>query len=202
MHIALVSGSHRKASQSQRIAEYLAARIGKLNTTTTTDIISLSENPLPLWDESMWQGESALKKVWEPYKSRLEKADGLVIISPEWSGMVPAGLKNFFLYASAREIGHKPAMITAVSSGLGGSYPVDELRISSYKNSRLCYIPDQLIVRNAESIFVGDSPASKDDEYLRERADYTLKILFAYGEALKSVRSSGVTFDKRFLFGM
>ena len=202
MHIVLINGSHRQNSQSQRIAAYLAARLAHLDAAITTDLVSLAGNPLPLWDDSMWQAGSALQSVWAPYAQRLNAADGFVVVSPEWHGMVPAGLKNFFLYCSAKDIGHKPAMIASVSSSRGGTYPIDELRISSYKNSRLCYIPDHLIVRDAETMFVGDTPTNPDDEYLRGRADYTLRILMEYAKALRAVRASGVTFDKKYPFGM
>ena len=201
MHIVLVSGSHRQNSQSLRISNYLAGRLKSLND-VTTDIIELKGNPLPLWDESMWQAGSDLQKQWTPYSERLKAADGFVIVSPEWSGMVPPGLKNFFLYCGKAEIGHKPALITTVSAGMGGSYPVEELRISSYKNTMLCYIPEHLIVRTAEHIFAGDTPAGKDDEYMRGRADYALKILVEYTKALKPVRDSGLTVDKRYANGM
>jgi len=46
------------------------------------------------------------------------------------------------------ELGHKPALIVAVSSGDGGAYPVSELRMSSYKNNRLCYIPEQVALKS------------------------------------------------------
>ncbi len=47
---------------------------------------------------------SGLQKIWEPYAKRLQAADGFVVVSPEWHGMVPAGLKNFFLYCSPKEV--------------------------------------------------------------------------------------------------
>jgi NAD(P)H-dependent FMN reductase len=202
MKIAIISGSHRQNSESARVAKYLAARIANLHKGTTTDIIELTGNPLPLWDESMWQAGSDLQKLWQPYADRLKAADGLVVISPEWSGMVPAGLKNFFLYCSAAEVGHKPAMITSVSAGMGGAYPVNELRTSSYKNTKICYIPEHLIVRHVKNIFAGDTPSNDDDKYMRERADYAINELMHYTTALKSVRESGVFFDKKFPFGM
>ncbi|NTU76949.1 MAG: NAD(P)H-dependent oxidoreductase, partial [Alphaproteobacteria bacterium] len=142
MRLVLLSGSHRPSSQSARVAKYLESRLPLLESGVRADIIDLAGNPLPLWDEGMWQKDSDRQKQWAPYAERLSKADGLAVISPEWSGMVPAGLKNFFLYCSDREIGHKPGLIVTVSATRGGSYPVDELRISSYKNTRLCYIPD------------------------------------------------------------
>jgi NAD(P)H-dependent FMN reductase len=202
MHIVLISGSHRQNSQSRRITQHLMTRVAALDAGITSDIIDLTGNPLPLWDDVFWKPGSDLQKQWEPYRKRLAAADGLVVVSPEWSGMCPSGLKNFFLYCSAKEVGHKPAMIVGVSSSMGGTYPVNELRTSSYKNARICYIPDHLIIHNAESIFIGKTPTSKDDKYLRERADYALRILVEYMKALKSVRDSGVTFDKKYAFGM
>ncbi len=204
MHLVLISGSHRQNSQSGRIAKYLASRIPAIASGSTTDIIDLSGNPLPLWDDedNTRRTASTLQPQWEPYAKRLQAGDGFVVISPEWHGMVPAGLKNFFIYCSPKEVGHKPALITAVSAGRGGAYPVQELRISSYKNSMICYIPEHLIVRDAAKMFVGDTPTEKDDEYIRGRADYALRILVEYAKALKSVRDSGTTVDKKYPSGM
>jgi len=204
MHIAIISGSHRKGSQSARIAHYLAVRLLIVEPTASADVIELTGNPLPLWDDENNSRTTSpeLQKIWDPYATRLQAADGLIVVSPEWHGMVPAGLKNFFVYWSPKEVGHKPALITTVSASINGAYPVNELRTSGYKNSRLCYIPEQLIIRNAATIFNGDTPSGKDDEYLRGRADFALKILVEYTKALKPVRESGITFDKRYASGM
>lgn len=202
MHYALISGSHRQNSQSARVAAYLEARLKQLDSGCSTDIINLAGNPLPLWDESAWQPGSDLQNQWQPYSERLKKADGLVVIAPEWAGMVPAGLKNFFIFASATEVGHKPALITTVSAARGGSYPVEELRISSYKNNKIAYLPEHLIVQYVEKKFASETPVDDDDKYLRGRADFAVRNLVAYTAALKPVRESGVLFDKNYPFGM
>jgi len=202
MHIAIVSGSHRKDSQSERVAKYLAARLEVLGAGVTSDVISLAGNPLPLWDESAMQADSAISKMWWPYSERLKGADGLIFMAPEWHGMVPPGLKNFLLFCTAAEVGHKPALIVGVSSSKGGSYPVNEMRTSGYKNTRICYIPDHLIVQDVNNRFVGEAPAGADDGYMRERADFTLKILLEYTKALKGMRETAVLGDKKFAFGM
>ncbi len=204
MHIVLIDGSHRQGSQSLKIAKYLSAQLPKLDASVTTDIIDLTGNPLPLWDDenNSRSTSNALKPLWEPYAKRLQAADGFVVVSPEWNGMVPAGLKNFFLYVSPKDVGHKPGLIVGVSAGRGGAYPVHELRTSSYKNSMLCYIPEHLIVRDATKMFNGDVPADKDDEYIRGRADFALRILLEYTKALGAVRVSGVIFDKKYASGM
>ncbi|MCP4283283.1 MAG: hypothetical protein GY792_02350, partial [Gammaproteobacteria bacterium] len=90
------------------------------------------------------------------------------------------------------ELGHKPAYIIGVSSTTGGAYPVTELRISSYKNNRLCYIPEHLIVRDCEKVF-NKYPEENDpgsDPYYKSRLNWGLGILIGYGKALKAMRES------------
>ncbi|MBI1274279.1 MAG: NADPH-dependent oxidoreductase [Alphaproteobacteria bacterium] len=195
MQIAIVSGSHRPNGQSGRIARWLQGKLGAIGATGA--VIDLAGNPLPLWDESVGDAGSALAAQWAPYAETLRASDGFVIVSPEWHGMAPAGLKNFFLYCKPQDVGHKPALIVGVSASRGGAYPVSELRESSYKNSRILYIPEHLIVRDAAKMLVGDEPAGSDDAYLRERAVYTLKLLLSYAAALKPVRASdGIDYRK------
>ena len=202
MHITIISGSHRPNSQSSRVANYLASRLPALASATTTDVINLAGNPLPLWDESAWQAGSPLQQLWQAYATRMRAADGLIVISPEWAGMVPPGLKNFLLFCSADDVAHKPALIVTVSASRGGAYPVNELRTSGYKNNKILYLPEHLIVREAATVFSDAVPAHKEDTYLRERADFCLNILLAYSTACERIRQSGVTVDKKFPFGM
>jgi hypothetical protein len=89
-----------------------------------------------------------------------------------------------------------------VSSGIGGSYPVSELRTSSYKNNRLVYIPEHVIVRNVEEMLHGDVAGNEQDESVRARLSYATSVLLQYAEALKSVRASAVIDYKSFPYGM
>jgi NAD(P)H-dependent FMN reductase len=164
----------------------------------------LSGNPLPLWDQGVWEGEAKWKALLTPIKQELASSDAFVVIAPEWHGQVPAGLKNFFLLFGKNELGHKPAMIVSVSSGDGGSYPVAELRMSSYKNSRICYIPEHIILRKVQKV-LNDNPADNDersDNYYRERIQWSLNILKQYAIGLKQVRQSGATATDKFNNGM
>lgn len=101
------------------------------------------------------------------------------------------------------ELSHKPALIVGVSSGDGGAYPVAELRMSSYKNNKLCYMPEHLIIRHVESVLNDNADNNSEaDAYFRERIDWTLTQLKAYAIALKQVRDSGVTQTDKFANGM
>jgi NAD(P)H-dependent FMN reductase len=200
MNIVIVSGSHRKNSQSDKVANYCARAIIDRGGSASASVISLSNNPLPLWSEEKWQAGSELQVLWEPYKIALEHADGLVVVSPEWAGMVPPGLKNFFMFCDGGEVAHKPALLVGVSASRGGSYPIAELRMSSYKNNFLCYIPDHVIVRDVNEALNGS--ASEGGEYIGERLVYSLNMLLVYAKALRTVRESGLVDRNKYPYGM
>lgn len=204
MKISIISGSHRDEAQSLKVARFVEQTLIDKTDCDETWLFSLSSNPLPLWDESIWDGDESWKARLAPISEELASSDGFVVISPEWHGQVPAGLKNFFLMWGKGELAHKPAMIVGVSSGDGGAYPVAELRMSSYKNNRICYIPEHVIVRNVESVLnqnPDDNNASAD-EYFRSRFEWSLNILTAYAKALKPLRDSGVAATDVFRNGM
>jgi NAD(P)H-dependent FMN reductase len=204
MKIAIISGSHRKNSQSAKVARFIQKTLQDQQFCDETWLYSLADNPLPLWDESIWEGDPTWQERMTPIHTQLKESDALVVVAPEWHGQVPAGLKNFFLLCGKQQVGHKPALITTVSSGDGGAYPVAELRMSSYKNNRLCYIPEQIIVRHVESVLNDDPAQNKPDadSYFRERIHYALGILVEYAKALRQVRDSGVTDTDKFPNGM
>jgi len=203
MKISIICGSHRENSQSYKVAKVIQKTL-ESSICDETWLFNLAGNPLPLWDQGVWDGEQKWQDVLTPIKQQLASSDAFVIISPEWHGQVPAGLKNFFLLFSKNELGHKPAQIVTVSSADGGSYPVAELRMSSYKNNRICYVPDHLILRNVEKI-LNDNPEDNNesaDTYFRERIEWSLNILKEYAVGLKHVRDSGVTATEKFNNGM
>jgi len=204
MKISIVSGSHRKVSQSEKVARYVQRTLEEQGLCDETWLFSLAGNPLPLWDEGIWEGDADWQARLQPLSGQLASSDGFVIISPEWHGQVPAGLKNFFLMWGKGELAHKPALIVTVSSGDGGSYPVAELRMSSYKNNRICYIPEHVIVRNVEGV-LNDNEADNNpdaDQYFRARFVYALGILREYALAMRQVRASGATQPGMFKNGM
>ena len=203
MKITIISGSHRPEGQSHKVAAVIQETLLD-GICDECAIFSLAGNPLPLWDEGVWDGEQKWTVLLDPIRAELASSDAFVVISPEWHGQVPAGLKNFFLLFGKNELGHKPALIVTVSAGDGGAYPVAELRMSSYKNSRLCYIPEQIIVRNVEKVLNKDAADNdaRSDSYYRERISWALNILKSYATALTQVRASGVTETDKFKNGM
>lgn len=203
MKISIISGSHRKPSQSEKVARHIERTLRQEHGVDTW-LYTLADNPLPLWDQSLWENNAGWNERLEPIKQQLTSSDGFVIVSPEWHGQAPAGLKNFFLLFNRFELGHKPAMIVSVSSADGGAYPVAELRMSSYKNNRICYIPEQVIVRNVETVLneKAEDNNQEADDYFRERISWSLGILKAYAQAMRSMRETAQVHHDKFGNGM
>jgi NAD(P)H-dependent FMN reductase len=205
MKIGIISGSHRPPSQSGKIARYIENALLAQNLCDTTWLYDLGGNPLPLWEESIWEGDKQWQGILTPLSEQLKSCDGFVIVSPEWHGMVPAGLKNFFLmWTAGGELAHKPALIVTVSTADGGSFPVAELRMSSYKNSRICYLPEHLIIRYADTVFNSDPTQNKPSaqEYFENRLTYCLEMLREYALAFRQIRASGKTALTTYTSGM
>jgi NAD(P)H-dependent FMN reductase len=205
MKIGIISGSHRQDSESDKVAQYIARRLEGEPWCEQQWHFSLAGNPLPFWDEGIWSGDPQWQARLGPLSEALHSCDGFVVVTPEWHGMVPAGLKNFFLlWTAGGELAHKPALIVSVSASQNGAYPVAELRMSSYKNNRICYLPEHLIVRKAGRVFNAD-PANNDSELhaaLDARLGYCLGILGAYSSAFRGIRASGKVCMNEFPNGM
>ena len=202
MNFFIVTGSHRPDSESGKIGRYVEHLLDLHYPDVNYALLDLGRTPMPLWDESLWSDSPKGFDDWSPISEKLRQADGLVVVTPEWSGMVPAALKNFFLLCQ-RELVDKPGLIVSVSAGTGGAYPVAELRVSSYKNTHLCYIPEHVIVRQVREVFNDFEKAdSETEQFLTARLLHALGLLKVYAKALMRVRISGARDLERFPFGM
>ena len=177
MNVALISASSRADSQSDRICDFIDERFFD----ASAPKVKLCEQVLPLWD-----GKSFSHPTVKAIRETLRAADAFVLVVPEWNGMAPAAIKNLFLWASHREFAHKPCLLVAISAGSGGAMVIHEMRSSSYKNSRVLYLPEHLILRDVESLWQSEEAGS--DHYLLKRLDYCMDMLCTYARAMPVVR--------------
>lgn len=203
MKIGIIIGSMQAQSNSAKIGRYINKRANELGHETYT--LDLGKTPLPMWGSESDQAGLEWRNRLDTLTTELTACSAFVVISPEYHGMVPAALKNFFLYFDSDVLGHKPAYLIGVSSGAGGAYPISELRMSSTKNNRLCYTPEHCIVRLADEVLNDEDDGSNDntsDTRTRKRLDYGLAVLVEYAKALSAVRHSGVIDSASFRNGM
>jgi len=199
--ITLISGSHRTQSESARVSRYIESRVKSLISADSFRF-ELTNNPLPMWDESIWDDGEVWKTSWLPVADEISSSDALIWVVPEWNGMLPSGVINLLHLCSAKEVSHKPALIVSISSSRNGAYPISQMRMNTGKNNRMLYIPEHIIIRDVKQMLVGDAPANDDDQFIRARIDYCLRLLEQYALALRQVRESGVIDHKSFPNGM
>ena len=185
MDCLVVSGSNRKISQSERISKIIQ-KISKEQLSNSSNIFDLYSNNLPLWNE---EGSSPTNKKVESIKKLFSQASSFIFVVPEWHGMVPPHVKNLILLLGTKPLWHKPALIVGVSSSNGGAYPAMELRGSSHKNSHICWIPEQIIIRNVKLW----EPKKNDEIY--ERLISYLKVLDTYSKKFKDIREELLQID-------
>jgi NAD(P)H-dependent FMN reductase len=196
MNILILSCSHRTNSNSKKVAHFLK---DKFPSSTQTQVWDLCDSPLPFWNEKLFGTASSENKTnYETIKVISQKADGLVLITPEWGGMATPACKNYLLLMSQKELFHKPVWIVSVSSGTGGAYPVTELKAAAFKNNFGCPIPDHLIIRHVESFL-----KNSDEKFLKRIQD-SMEIFLCYCESLKKMRNQNAIFSKEDLhpFGL
>lgn len=102
----------------------------------TAEIVDLNEYQFPVFDERLRFQKEPTEKMLD-ISARVKNADGIIIVTPEYNGSIPAALKNVtdLLYD---EWYHKPIAISTVSDGaFGGSQVIIALQFTLWKMKAL-----------------------------------------------------------------
>ena len=203
MRTFILSGSMRPNSQTRKVANFIQHSLSSENLAEESFLLDLGHQPLPLWTKDR-EKDSAFLETWNPIYSELEKADSLVILSPEWNGMATPGVLNFLLLCDNKILAHKPVLLVGVSNSRGGGTVISELRSYGLKNTFYSAIPEHLIIHNVESMMNNFDLklGEKDDIYIKNRTIYAIKLLKEYAQALQLVRDSGVINLESYVNGM
>ena len=187
MKISIIAASHRTDSQSKRISKFIENNLVKLETDLDVYSLDLAGTRLPLWSPDKKNGKGIWGEVWKSISDNLNKSDGFILVVPEYGGMATPAAKNIFLLCGNGEFAHKPGLIVSVSSGNGGAYPIAELRSSSYKNTHIMWIPENIIIRNVEEFNPGDH-GDNIPKWMETRIEYVLNLFIAYASNMKPLR--------------
>ena len=201
MKLLVISGSHRKNSQTAKVAKYIN---DNKNSFKHSKHIDLCELDLPFWDAaSDYKTDSP---VWRNVAEQINEADALILMTPEWAGTASPLIKNLLLMSDLADTAHKPVMLVGTSSGISGAYPVAELRMNALKNTKLIPVPDYLIVRYIDQVLNSEEAIDEHDTNLRERISYCLEMLNSYAQAMLPVRAQFTAQNQqlknRYAYGM
>lgn len=183
-HIAIISSSIRTGRNSHRVAlffkDFLTAR-----QLATVDLIDLEAYQFPLFEERIWNLPQPSEALLE-YQSRVVKADGIIIVTPEYNGGYPASLKNAIdvLYKEWRR---KPIAISTASDGIfGGSQVITSLQFSLWK-ARAWTVPAMFPNPKVQEAY-DENGVPKDKEAVEKRATAFIDELLWCIEAGKRMK--------------
>jgi len=191
VHFAGISGSLRKASYNTALLRTIRDEL--LPGDTTMELFSLQD--IPLYNADFDTPEALNRPVEvQLLRKALEKADGLVIVSPEYNYGIPGLLKNAIDWASRGEdspLLHKPVAVMGVTPGMWGTVRMQLAfhPIFQYLNMKPVYKPEVLVAQaktkfDAEGKFkdaaarklIGQQLQALKELVLQERAGKELSV--------------------------
>src|SRR5258708_3524334 len=180
--IPIVLGSTRIGRQSCKVARFI------LSTMTgdprfNTELLDLSDYDFPIMEQRLSEMKIVPPSL-QSFSDKLELADGLLIVSPEYKGGVPGVLKNALDYLKPGILRRTPVGVCTVSSGgFGGMNCLMQLRLTILALGGLP-IPDALPVSKVQELF-DDKGQTTDGSWLVQLEHLIDELLF-YAKALAS----------------
>ena len=171
MNILIISGSVRTGRRSHGVSVELQKRF-KNSGCDTTHIIDLAEYNLPVLEEQYGENDKKIKGL-DDIQEKLDQADAMVFLSPEYHGSYSGALKNAIDYFSV-EFKRKPIGVAAVGAGrMGGINASTEMQhlvlsLGAYP------MPYKLLVSNVQYAFdekgelIDDQLAKSMDKFVAE----------------------------------
>ncbi len=145
MKVAILLGSLRIGRQSHKIARYLKTRLHEKD--VIADLIDLAENPLPIMKIHPQHPPEA-----QQISVRLQEADALLFVTPEYHGSFSGVLKNAIDYFW-EEFQKKPIGVVTVSAGkMGGINASTQLQHVILSLGAFA-LPTKLLVPEIQTVF-------------------------------------------------
>ncbi|MQR85809.1 NAD(P)H-dependent oxidoreductase [Bacillus megaterium] len=119
MNILIINGSPRETGRTTQVTR-------ELHKSYPSSFLDLSQLSLPIFTGEPHQYET--EEVQELIE-KIEKADGILLATPEYHGAMSGGLKNALDFLNSSYFAHKPVALLAVSGGgKGGINALNNLR--------------------------------------------------------------------------
>ena len=177
LFLPVILGTVRQGRMSLPVARLLASELAS-RPGATTELIDIARMPLRTDDA----GEATKDPA---FAAAMERADALVVVSPEYNHGYP-GLLKHVLDSCLREYIHKAVGVVGVSAGpFGGARGIQDL-LPVLRELGLVTIFWDVHFSNVQSVF--DASGTLLDESFRPRIDKFLKELIWMARTLRHGR--------------
>jgi NAD(P)H-dependent FMN reductase len=179
LSIPVILGTTRKGRMSAHAAHFMVQQIERRGD-IATELIDISDLPLPIDDA----GEDIKDRA---FSEKMARADGLVIVTPEYNHSFP-GLLKHVLDSCLKEYIHKAAGIVGVSAGAFGGVRVIQDFLPVTRELGLVNIFWDVNFGSIQNVFDG-SGKLLDDAFIK-RADKFLDELVWMAKTLRYGREN------------
>ncbi|MCP6719326.1 MAG: NAD(P)H-dependent oxidoreductase [Patescibacteria group bacterium] len=177
MYIPVILGTSRKGRQSEKVAKFMLQQASKAG--LESELIDTRDFSSGVTDSTKTLPQS------QKLSEKISKADGLIIVSPEYNHGYPGELK-MMLDMVYEEYRRKPIGICGVSAGsLGGAQMVEQLRLVGIE-LQMVPIRETVYFSQVQNLF--DEGGGIKDESYYGRIKKFLDELIWYAKALKKAR--------------
>lgn len=176
-HISIISSSIRTGRKSHNIALYFQHYLNE-NRLATVEILDLASYNFPIFESPLkYQPNPSLIAL--EFKNKIIASDGIIIVTPEYNGSIPASLKNVIdlLY---EEWNRKPIAFSTASSGdFGGLQALTHLQFIFWKMHALTFTTNFPVSKVQEKFDDFGIPPNKQetDDFAKNYIDEFFKCI-------------------------
>lgn len=179
MNIPIILGTNREGRQSEKVAKFMLGEVIKYG--FDSEIIDVKDYPLTHTDRN--KSTDDLKKLSE----KLVKADGFIIVTPEYNHSFPGELKLLLDSFYHQEYQRKPVGVCGVSAGpIGGARAVEQLKTVCIE-FKMVNIRESMYFMGVQNLF--DELGQIKDQAYQERVKVFLDEFSWYAKALSEARN-------------
>ena len=146
--IEIISGTDRPNSNSIKVAKFVETLYAEIK--VPARIMDLAQ--LKVGDVASGEYYQGAKGTFKEAVDRVTKAEGLVIVVPEYNGSYPGFLKLFIDYWKYPDsFEHRPIALIGLGARWGGLRPVEHLQqVFGYRNSYI--FPSRVFLNNIKEV--------------------------------------------------
>lgn len=179
MHIALILGSVRDGRKSNRVAQHLLTLLQEVPEVTTS-LLDLATWQLPLLTDR-WSQSPEPNPQLAAFSLELSRADGIILISPEYHGSYTGVLKNAIDHFW-NEFKKKPIGVVSTGSGRFGGINASSEMQNLVLSLGAFPMPTKLIVPFVHQTYAED--ATPTDERSSKDASTFIEEFVWFSNAL------------------
>ncbi len=174
--IQIIVATNRKDSCSSLLAENVQKRFQKLNIASET--MNLSKISWGELEHNLY-GVDNVPASMKPMIQKINKADGIYIVCPEYNGSFPGVVKLFIDYWDyPKSLEKRPVCFVGLGGMFGGLRPVEHLQqVFGYRNAFI--FPERVFIQNVWETISSKGIISNDmtNELLDQQTDGFSKFI-------------------------